>query len=92
MPFPVTFPSLDGLDISADLYLTSDDRATPFIVLFHEAGSSRGEYRDIAPRLNALGYNVMAVDQRAGGSANDVKNETFTRAVAAGLPTDFLDA
>lgn len=47
-PAAVTFPSLDGLEITADLYLAAADPAPSFIVLFHEANSSRGEYRDIA--------------------------------------------
>ena len=37
-----------------------------FIVMFHQAGWSRGEYREIAPKLVAKGYRVLAVDQRAG--------------------------
>jgi hypothetical protein len=51
-PTPITFPSGDGVTCTADLYRVHPDPATPFIVLFHQAGYSRGEYREIAPRLN----------------------------------------
>lgn len=86
------FPSADGLAVSADLYLAHDDPETPFIVLFHQAGWSRGEYREIAPRLNELGFNCMAVDQRSGGQVNGVRNETAARAVQAGKPGNYPDA
>jgi len=71
----VTFEAEDGLTISADLYRTEDD-AAPYIILFHQAGYSRGEYLEIAPRLNGMGFNCLAVDQRSGGVANGVKNMT----------------
>ena len=76
----ITFPSNDGLEISADVYIADPNKDTAFIVLFHQAGWSRGEYLEIAPKLNALGFNVMAVDQRSGGAINDVNNESTQRA------------
>ena len=71
----VHFDSADGLKITADLYL-SHDKSKPFVVLCHQASWSRGEYREIAPKLIALGFNCMAIDQRSGNEVNDVKNET----------------
>jgi len=50
----IEIDSLDGLKITADLYMKSSDKAQPFIVLCHQAGWSRGEYREIAPKLNAI--------------------------------------
>ena len=91
-PRTIDFPSEDGLTITADLYLISDDTRTPFIVLFHQAGASRGEYREIAPRLNTLGFNCMAVDQRSGKSMQNVTNETSQRARKSKRPTTYLDA
>ncbi|MEW6071477.1 MAG: alpha/beta hydrolase [Planctomycetota bacterium] len=88
----ITYPSIDGLRITADLYLAREDPATPFIVLFHQAGYSRGEYLEIAPRLNALGFNCLAVDQRSGSTVNEVANETVERAVRGGLGTTYVDA
>ena len=48
----ITFPSADGLVITADLYLQNRNKEVPFVVLFHQAGWSRGEYLEIAPKLN----------------------------------------
>lgn len=91
-PRAITFPSEDGLEITADLYMAHTDKKTPFIVLFHQAGWSRGEYQEIAPILNDLGYNCMAVDLRSGGEVNKVSNKTHERARAAGKRTTHVDA
>ena len=88
----ITFPSEDGLPCSADLYLANQAASTPFIVLFHQAGYSRGEYKDIAPRLNQLGFSCMAVDARSGGKAGGIQNETAQAAQKAGKPMGYLDA
>ena len=87
----VTFPTTNNLTVTADLYWTGDT-SKPFIILFHQADYSRGEYLEIAPKLNALGYNCLAVDQRSGGGVNDVINETYKAAKAAGLKTSYTDA
>ncbi|MCK5453881.1 MAG: hypothetical protein KAJ16_05940, partial [Calditrichia bacterium] len=71
----ITFPSQDGLPITADLYIVHGKEA-PFILLFHQAGFSRGEYLNIAPVLNELGFNAMAIDQRSGKEVNGIVNET----------------
>lgn len=88
----ISFPSEDGLEITADLYLAHESDKTPFIVLFHQAGWSRGEYREIAPKLNARGFNCMAVDQRSGKEVNGVVNETARRAAAKELGMTYVDA
>ena len=88
----VTFPSEDGLEITAELYAPHADKATPFIVLCHQARWSRGEYREIAPKLNQLGFNCVAIDQRSGDGVNNITNETTKKAKAANKPTGFVDA
>ena len=88
----ITFESKDGLEITADLYNPHEDISAPFIVLCHQAGWSRGEYREIAPKLNAMGFNCMAIDQRSGGAVNDVDNETLKKAKEAEKKTTFVDA
>ena len=88
----VEFTSKDGLAITADVYIADENRKTPFIVLFHQASWSRGEYLEIAPRLNELGFNCMAVDLRSGGPVNGVDNETVARAKANGSGTTYADA
>ncbi|PIB37484.1 hypothetical protein BFP72_08820 [Reichenbachiella sp. 5M10] len=62
------------------------------IVLFHQAGWSRGEYLEIAPTLNRLGYNCLAVDLRSGNLVNGVRNETNQNARAMMRQTRYVDA
>jgi pimeloyl-ACP methyl ester carboxylesterase len=85
-----TFPSKDGLLISADLYEVNGKN--PTVLLCHQAGFSRGEYKNTAIKLNKLGYSCLAIDQRSGKIANEIKNETAQRAKDKGLPTTYLDA
>jgi len=86
----VSFPSEDGIEITADKYLVNEEY--PYILLFHQAGSSRGEFRDIAEKFLKLRYNCLAVDLRSGDNANFVNNETASRARGAGKSVNFLDA
>lgn len=87
----ITFPSEDGLTITADLYEPESATYT-ILVVFHQAKSSRGEYRSIAPRLLEMGYRVLAVDLRSGDRFYGVENETARRAKEQGKPTNYLDA
>jgi dienelactone hydrolase len=87
----ITFPSGDGITLTADLYM-KHDKSAPFIVLFHQARWSRGEYLEIAPRLVKLGYNCMAVDLRSGGEVNGIKNMSVVAAEEAMKPTQYVDA
>ncbi len=91
-PKTISYKSEDGLEITADLYMKYEKKTTPFIVLFHRAGWSRGEYKEIALKLNDLGFNCMAVDQRSGDIINDVVNETAKRAKAKKLQGRYIDA
>ncbi len=87
----IDFPTAGGIQGRADLY-ASKNTSTTLILLFHQAGWSRGEYREIAPKLVDAGYRVMAVDQRSGGAVNGIQNETHRRATKMGLATSYLDA
>ncbi|MEO1483928.1 MAG: alpha/beta hydrolase [Myxococcota bacterium] len=89
-PEALSIPSSDGLTVTADHYPASKD--SPLVVLFHQAGWSRGEYLEIAPKLNAMGFGCLAVDLRSGGEVNGVKNETARRATSRGLSTGYTDA
>ena len=88
----VEFPAGDGLPITADLYQGASGPQAPMIVLCHQAGWSRGEYRETAPRLVEMGFNCLAIDQRSGKQTEGVSNETAKRATAAGKPTGFVAA
>ncbi len=87
----VDFPTTGGIQGRADVYEAKNQSAA-LILLFHQAGWSRGEYREIAPKLVKAGYRVMAVDQRSGGAVNGVKNDTHYRATRMGLARGYLDA
>ncbi len=87
----ITFPSEDGLLITADTYV-NHPKSSPFIILFHQAGWSRGEYLEIAPKLNKLGFNCIAVDQRSGGAVNGVTNQTAKLAEKKGKGVTYPDA
>ena len=86
----VTFKAPDGLTITANDYEV--DESYPYILLFHQARSSKGEYKDISIKLLKLGYNCLAVDLRSGDNSNYVQNETAAEAKEKGLPNEFLDA
>ncbi|MEO9872802.1 alpha/beta hydrolase [Ekhidna sp.] len=86
----ISFPSKDAISVVADLY-ASHDKSAPFIILFHQAGYSRGEYQEIAPKLNAMGFNCLAVDLRSGNAANGIENLTTKNARSAGKPTKYVN-
>ena len=87
----VTFPSNDGLNLTADVYM-ENEKSAPLIVLFHQARWSRGEYLEIAPKLNSLGYNCIAVDLRSGGEVNGIANLSVIEAEKAMKQTRYIDA
>lgn len=85
----IKFPSTDGLNITADVYAPHKSAETPFIVLCHQARWSRGEFLRVAPWLNQLGYNCMAIDLRAGKTILGINNETAQRAKKKNKNTDY---
>ncbi|WP_420386569.1 alpha/beta hydrolase [Roseivirga sp.] len=89
-PKAVSFQAKDGLKISGNLY--EIDPSAPVILLCHQAGYNKAEYLDIAPRLNELGYNCLAIDQRSGGPFANQANETATLAQSEGKTPTMLDA
>lgn len=74
----VIFPSVDGLEITADHYYSK--KSNPYIILFHQEGASRGEFKSIADRFIKMNYNCLAVDLRSGERYGFVINETASRA------------
>lgn len=86
----IKFPSEDGIEITADLYKIDD--IAPWIILHHQAGFSRGEYLSIAPKLNKLGFNCIATDQRSGKEVNELINQTHLAAEKQGKETKYVNA
>lgn len=87
----ITLQASDGVTITADLYYNCGKDA-PFIILCHRADWSRGEYIDIAPRLNKIGFNAIALDQRSGKVINGIINETAKSAIELKRTTTYTDA
>lgn len=70
-----TLTTRDGVEIPAWEFRAADDRERPYVLLFHQGGASGlGEYAPITPRLVTLGYHVLVIDQRRGGTLFDVEN------------------
>ncbi len=86
----VSFMAADGLEVTGDLYAANP--VAHYIILFHQAGSSRGEFQEIVPRFRKMGYNVLAVDLRSGSNMNYVNNATAERARAKSLSVSMFDA
>lgn len=87
-----TLKAADGLTVTADVYRAHENRSAPWIVLAHQAGASRGEYLEIAPRLNRLGFNAIALDQRSGKTFAGVRNQTAGRAAKQRKRRNYLAA
>lgn len=86
----VTFKAKDGLTITANQYIM--DSTYSFILLFHQAGSSKGEYIETAKKLLKLKYNVLAVDLRSGEAVNFIPNSTALEAKTKGFKHSYIDA
>ena len=75
----IRFRAKDKVDVTADVYRAANPRGC--IALLHQSGSSRGEFRTIAPELARIGFTSIAPDLRWGRRDrwNDVWNETAKR-------------
>lgn len=82
--------SKDGVKITADLYKVENHRG--LILLFHQAGFSRGEYLPIIPKLTKMGFSCLSIDQRSGDKVNNVVNLTHLEAKKQEKPTQYTDA
>lgn len=75
----ISFQSTDGTEVfgywRSSQHPPSNGNFTA--ILFHMAGASaRGEYQETVDRLNAEGYNTLAVDLRSGGERLGDINKT----------------
>jgi dienelactone hydrolase len=81
----VTLKASDGVTVHGLWYKAAQPKA--LVLLFHQAGSSKGEYATIAPRLVEAGYSALAIDQRSGDGMFGT-NET---AAGLGRKADYLE-
>lgn len=73
----VEFKTSDDRIVVGNLYDIGANK--PVILLGHQAGSNKYEYADIAPKLNAMGFNALAIDLTGGGKFAAHNNETLDR-------------
>lgn len=73
-PEAVELIAADGMKVPGTYRRAAEPRA--LILLFHQRGSSRAEFFEVAPRLAANGYSSLAIDQRGGGDLWKVPNRT----------------
>ena len=78
-PAQVELTASDTLKVTADAYRATNPRGC--VLMVHQSGSSRGEFRTIAPELVKIGFTVLAIDGRWGRRDywNAVWNETARR-------------
>lgn len=86
----ITFTTDDGIVVTADHYVVSTQK--PYLILLHQAGYSRGEYRETAPKLANLGFNCLAVDLRSGNEVSFIKNQTAIDAASKQVSTSYTAA
>lgn len=85
----VTFPASDGATVHGTWH-RSDNQSVATIIAFHQGGASgEAEYSPIIPRLHAEGFDVLVIDQRAGGNLFGGVNRTVA---ANGESTGFCEA
>lgn len=63
----VTFPTSDGISISASFAAPEAERRAPALVLLHQLGSDRTDWAGFAPELRREGYATLALDLRGMG-------------------------
>lgn len=72
---PVSFTASDGIRVYGN-FQKADGTPRGTILLFHMAGSNRGEYAPLAPVLNKAGFATLAIDQRSGDTLWGQANQT----------------
>lgn len=93
-PQQVELKAADGKPVFGAFYPVDNPKA--LILLFHQAGSSMGEYADIAPQLQREGYASLAIDARIGGGLYGANRTMAAVGVApqpaTGPDPDYLSA
>lgn len=73
----VSFTTTDSRTVVGNLYEIGNDK--PIILLLHQLRNNKYEYADIAPKLNNMGFNVLAIDLTGGAAFADHENETVNK-------------
>ncbi len=68
--FTVSFPSNDGIEVSAIFGTAQDGESLPVVILLHDLGGSKSDWLNNTDTCMALlkrGYAVLAIDMRGHG-------------------------
>ena len=68
--FTVSFPSNDGVEVSALFGTAQDGESLPVVILLHDLGGSKADWMNNTGTYVALlerGYSVLAIDMRGHG-------------------------
>ncbi|MDE2154717.1 MAG: alpha/beta fold hydrolase [Xanthomonadaceae bacterium] len=85
---PLTLHAADGVSVYGTLERAQAHNRN-VILLFHQARGNRHEYDPLLPVLHQLGYDTLAIDQRAGGDLFGGHNQTVEK---LGRSTGYLAA
>ena len=87
----VIFDATDKHQVYADFLPSKKPNSDRIVLLFHQARSNASEYETIAPKIAKLGFDCLAVDQRAGGDMWGRVNRTVNKSGAGGYPEAYND-
>lgn len=73
----ITFPSLDGITISAN-YHDSGNSMVPACLLVHMLGGSKSDYASLQEKLGAVGIASLAIDLRGHGGSTESGTQDYT--------------
>jgi len=73
---PISFLAMDDHKVYGELYSDHKPDTKKCVLMFHQARSNAGEYETIAPKVKALGFDCIAIDQRSGGEMWGRHNQT----------------
>lgn len=84
----VVLHTADGVSVFGT-FTAAQPNNNKVLLLFHQAHANRHEYDPLIPTLTALGYDTLAIDQRAGGRLFGGDNQTVAK---LGRSADYIDA
>ena len=92
-PQEFTVTTVDDWEISGTYYRYDGNRTIPIILMLHEEGSSREDWRSLSEFLWDAGFGVVNIDFRGHGASTtrageQVTHEQFTDEDWRGLVTD----
>jgi len=75
----ITIEMQDGLTIHGT-FLEVENKKAPAIILMHMMGNTRKNWETMAPKIQALGFNVLSIDLRGHGESINKKDGSLEAA------------